>query len=386
MSALNDSLGLSGGVRMADDYVIMPLQCATQWDGLAHVAYDDYIYNGYPATSVTAGGASRNAIDKLASGVAGRGVLLDVATYMNVPWLEPGYVITPADLDATLAWQGDVAVGAGDIVLIRTGVRRALLDPTVADDFRTAKPGLGIDCCEWLRTRDVAAVASDNNAVEVLPSEDPEFALPLHCVLIRDVGMTLGEIFYLEELSADCQKDGIWDFFFCAPPLPVSNAVGSPINPLAIKWAKGLNRDTQRTNVIVDGGCQCHPVQTSQNYNDLVSKHGSEDPQAARVENTPLQIYHGLLEIPVRDTMAALTLHNLFGRFPKVQILSIELGSAWVRPLLKDLDRAVKFGATGQQIGGPLPELPSETWREDSREVSSWGEWLFQDAWSRVTW
>jgi hypothetical protein len=59
--------------------------------------------------------------------------------------------------------------------------------------------------------------------------------------------------------------------------------------------------------------------------------------------------------------MAALTLHNLFGRFPKVQILSIELGSAWVRPLLKDLDRAVKFGATGQQIGGPLPELPSET-------------------------
>ena len=122
-----------------------------------------------------------------------------------------------------------------------------------------------------------------------------------------------------------------------------------------------MNRDTQRTNVIVDGGCQCHPVQTSQNYNDLVSKHGSEDPQAARVENTPLQIYHGLLEIPVRDTMAALTLHNLFGRFPKVQILSIELGSAWVRPLLKDLDRAVKFGATGQQIGGPLPELPSET-------------------------
>jgi hypothetical protein len=23
---------------------------------------------------------------------------------------------------------------------------------------------------------------------------------------------------------------------------------------------------------------------------------------------------------------------------------------------------------------------------KDSREVSSWGEWLFQDAWSRVTW
>jgi predicted TIM-barrel fold metal-dependent hydrolase len=28
------------------------------------------------------------------------------------------------------------------------------------------------------------------------------------------------------------------------------------------------------------------------------------------------------------------------------------------------LDRAVKFGATGQQIGGPLPELPSKVSRE----------------------
>jgi hypothetical protein len=57
----------------------------------------------------------------------------------------------------------------------------------------------------------------------------------LRVILIRDMGMTLGEIFDLEELAADCQQDGIWEFFFCAPPLKVTNAVGSPINPLAIK-------------------------------------------------------------------------------------------------------------------------------------------------------
>jgi hypothetical protein len=59
--------------------------------------------------------------------------------------------------------------------------------------------------------------------------------MPVHMILIRDMGMTLGEIFDLEELAADCERDGIWEFFFTAPPLKVTRAVGSPINPLAIK-------------------------------------------------------------------------------------------------------------------------------------------------------
>jgi hypothetical protein len=49
------------------------------------------------------------------------------------------------------------------------------------------------------------------------------------------MGMTLGEILDFEELSADCEADGVWEFFFSSPPLKVSRGVGSPINPLAIK-------------------------------------------------------------------------------------------------------------------------------------------------------
>ena len=47
--------------------------------------------------------------------------------------------------------------------------------------------------------------------------------------------MTLGEILDFEELAADCAADGVWEFFFCSPPLKVTKAVGSPINPLAMK-------------------------------------------------------------------------------------------------------------------------------------------------------
>ena len=38
-----------------------------------------------------------------------------------------------------------------------------------------------------------------------------------------------------DELAEDCRADGVWEFFFCAPPLKFTRAVGSPINPLAIK-------------------------------------------------------------------------------------------------------------------------------------------------------
>jgi hypothetical protein len=59
--------------------------------------------------------------------------------------------------------------------------------------------------------------------------------LPLHCVLIRDFGMMLGEILDLEDLAADCASDGVWEFFLAAPPLRVVGGVGSPVSPLAMK-------------------------------------------------------------------------------------------------------------------------------------------------------
>ena len=63
-------------------------------------------------------GAGRLGIEKV-SGFAGRGVMLDFPKLKGVPWLEPGTMITAADLDAAEQAQG-VTVGSGDIVLLRT--------------------------------------------------------------------------------------------------------------------------------------------------------------------------------------------------------------------------------------------------------------------------
>ena len=54
-------------------------------------------------------------------------------------------------------------------------------------------------------------------------------------ITIPIMGMTMGEIFQLKELADDCEADKVYEFLFVAPAIPITGAVGSPVNPLAIK-------------------------------------------------------------------------------------------------------------------------------------------------------
>jgi len=233
MSQTGQGQNIPGGFHFADDYIFMPLQGSSQWDGLAHVYYDDQLYNGFPASDVGLGGAEHDSITAIAKGVAGRGVLLDIARLKGVDWLNKGYVITPEDLEAAAAKQG-VEIKPGDILLFRTGWRK-MFKAGNPEDFMSGEPGLGIECCEWVYSKEISAICSDNWAIEVIPGQDPGVTLPVHMVLIRDLGVTLGEILDFDELADDCAADGVYEFFFCCPPLKVTKAVGSPINPLAMK-------------------------------------------------------------------------------------------------------------------------------------------------------
>ena len=58
---------------------------------------------------------------------------------------------------------------------------------------------------------------------------------PWHWITIPIMGMTMGEIFNLKELADDCAADKVYEFLFVAPAIPITGAVGSPTNPLAIK-------------------------------------------------------------------------------------------------------------------------------------------------------
>lgn len=224
-----------GGAGFADDMVIMPLQCATQWDALSHCFLDGKLYNGYDANLVSSEGAKKNGIEKMARGVVARGVLLDVARVKEVEWLDPGYAITTEDLEAAVRAHG-VTVGTGDALLIRTGQMAMCRARGGWGDYAGGDaPGLSFKTAGWINERQIAAVATDTWGMEVRPNEIPDSYQPLHQVLIPNMGLLVGEIFHLEELAADCAKDKTYEFLFVAPPLPITGAVGSPVNPLAIK-------------------------------------------------------------------------------------------------------------------------------------------------------
>ncbi len=224
------------GIRAADDMVVMPLQCGTQWDGLGHVFYEDSMWNGYDCRSVTSAGAQKCGIEKTKARMVGRGVFLDVARALGKKALDDGYGITCADLDLT-AKQHGVEVRRGDFVIVRTGQMETKLDAGSWDGYPGGDaPGFAFETLEWIQRTQLAALASDTWGCEVRPNEtEPGINQPWHWITIPIMGMTMGEIFYLRELALDCAADGVYEFLFVAPALPITGAVGSPTNPLAIK-------------------------------------------------------------------------------------------------------------------------------------------------------
>jgi len=250
MICVNDPLSADPEwIASSEDAVTLALQCATHWDGLAHVSYGagpegGRLYNGFPASSVTEAGAGKLGVHLVRSLVS-RGVLLDVPRAKGLELLEPGYPITPDDLDAACSY-GGIAVEPGDVVLVRTGQAAHLALPgrpgirgaephrdLVAYTWPT--PGLTVATAEWFHRYDVAAVATDTMVLEVYPCEDPDLYLPVHLLHLVEMGMTQGQNWFLDELADACAADGRYGFLLDATPLPFTNALGSPVNPVALR-------------------------------------------------------------------------------------------------------------------------------------------------------
>ena len=90
-------------------------------------------------------------------------------------------------------------------------------------------------------------------------------------------------------------------------------------------------------------------------YNELVTTNWGEPGRIPSRKMTPFQIFLAHNR-PIIDTLGALVLQNLFGRFPTLRVVSIEQGSEWVPGLLHDLDLAFRSRPE-------LPERPSDVFR-----------------------
>jgi kynurenine formamidase len=230
--------GFPHGIGGADDVIAMPLQCSTQWDGLGHIFDHGLAWNGRPAGEVvTSLGDAVTGIETVADVIAGRGVMLDAGRALGDDGeLPDGFAITEEHLATVIARQGPTStVGRGDIVLVRTGHLTRARREGWGDYAGGPAPGLSFTTAGWLHRTEIAAIATDTWGFEVRPNEFDDAFQPLHQVAIPHIGLFLGEMWDLDALAADCAADGRYEFWLTAAPLPVTGAVGAPVNPIAVK-------------------------------------------------------------------------------------------------------------------------------------------------------
>ena len=210
----------------ASGVVVMPEHSGTHIDALVHQAENLTLHGGVHVDSgvQTSVGFKQMGVETMAPMVE-RGVLLDVAGSKRLP---PEYAITDADL-AHAAEQAGVEIGAGDVVVVRTGYGALWNKP---DEYIRAA-GVGSAGSRWLAAKKVGAVGADNMAFDIaLAPPDPELkvSLPGHLILLVRAGIPIIENLNLEELAAA----KVYEFVFVCLPLKMRGATGSPVRPIAI--------------------------------------------------------------------------------------------------------------------------------------------------------
>jgi kynurenine formamidase len=193
--------------------------------------------------------------------LAGRGVLIDYAAYAKRQGISyeafSAHPITIADVEAIAKEQG-VTFNTGDVLFLRTGYVASYKAADQAKRELAAEGkwvGLsqGREAVEWLWNKQFAALVADCPGFEMIreltlsvangllfslltlnhpaPADHDWF---LHPIVLSGWGTPLGELFDLEALSALCEKNKRWSFFFTSSPLNYTGAVASPPNATAI--------------------------------------------------------------------------------------------------------------------------------------------------------
>lgn len=170
---------------------------------------------------------------------------------------------------------------------------------------------------------------------------DRIFTTPM--VSLLDVDLAVGQIEWIAERGGR---------FVHIRPGPAGDR--SPADPIFDPfWAR-----VEEAGIVV----VLHISESS--YNRTITTRWSEAarPNAWSISAFQWTVAYG--DRPIMDTIAAFVLHNLFGRFPKLQMMSLENGSLWVPYLLAAMDKMKGMGRRSPWLGGPVLGRPSDICRE----------------------
>ena len=217
------------GGSAANDLISTGTHVGTHIDALAHVSHDGRLHGGADARQAGQGGRFDELGVHTIAPMVRRGVLLDIPGTLGVERCADGYEITVSDLEAAAARRG-VEVGAGDVVLVRSGWGQRFAEGAAYVGLETGVPGIGEAGARWLADRGVHAAGADTIAFERLAPGGGHATLPAHRVLLVEHGIYIIEALDLEELAREDRHE----FTLVLIPLNIYGATGSPVRPLAV--------------------------------------------------------------------------------------------------------------------------------------------------------
>ena len=219
----------------------------THLDGMGHIGRKDCYFNQTPMGKyINQNNMTRLGLEHLKA-FATRGVLLDMVKVFQAagklktnpacrkPCLDKGTLITVADLQAGLKMY-NVTLREGDIVIIHTGWTDLFEQfPKQNAEYNSGEAGIGKDAAKWLASQKVVAVGMDNWAVEVIPSEDPKEAFPVHNILITDNGIHIIENVRTDLIAEEAARTNRATFFFTMTVPKAVGMTGNFVAPEAIR-------------------------------------------------------------------------------------------------------------------------------------------------------
>lgn len=213
-------------VCYSGDVVMMYTHTGTHIDSLNHFGVEGKIYNNFTPEEHLGSRGWTKAGAEVIPPIITRGVLIDVAKSHGVDCLPDSYAITVEDCQKALADAG-LALEPGDVAFVRTG--RMGYWPNGAQVLGNP-PGVGLEAANWLTAQGIAAIAADQECVEVGPSEHEDNWLPGHCHFLAEAGVPMIELANLEDLS----RDDVNEFCLIAAPIRLRGATGAPLRPIAL--------------------------------------------------------------------------------------------------------------------------------------------------------
>lgn len=223
-----DMVRADGG-SAANDVIVMGTHVGTHIDALAHVSQSGFLHDDVPVDEAMSGPRfGKYGIDQVQPMIT-RGILIDIPKYLGIGRCEPGYEITPEDLENALKAQ-NLTPRAGDVLLVRSGWGQLWGEPAAYVGAVSGVPGVSEAGARWLASHSPVAVGADTIAFEQLAPGKGHAELPAHRVLLVETGINIIETMALEELSAS----GHQEFTIVVIPLTLVGATGSPVRPLAL--------------------------------------------------------------------------------------------------------------------------------------------------------